>query len=135
MTEHRIRLRVAWDCHRSIGDEGTSSRLDLPIVWAEESSFPIQLVRRFGRPPFDPARESVALELRSVNGLRQVKLNGLEIANGSSLLAPSEMISIVLPSILLPRNAILLEVFEPSSDARLLPWGEIALVITPLASA
>ena len=130
MTEHRIRLRGAWDWH-VVPEEGEAEvvrRVTLPAAWPPGVASPFLLLRRFGRPPLDPGREEARLELLDVPGLVSARINGREMAR------PPEGVSswvVPLPGPLLPRNVLALEV-----DFRELPglptdWGSIALVIAP----
>lgn len=127
MPDHRIRLRAGWDCHYVDfeGRDSASWRVDLPTTWGPDTQFPLKLVRQFGRPPVNPDHEQVFLELRSVPGLQSVRLNGLLLDLESTHLNSHELL---LPGVLLPRNAILLEVTQPVVSPS---WGEICLRITP----
>ena len=75
MNEHIIRLRRAW--------EGTSGglprRIDLPIVWPEESDRSIVLRRRFQTPRIDEASETLSLRFQAIDGVVSIRLNGREI--------------------------------------------------------
>ena len=130
MPDHRIRLRGAWDRVVLEGETEVVCRVSLPTVWAAGQLSPFRLLRRFGRPPFDPAAESVRLELLGVPGLVAVRLNGREIA-----LPPGGGVdwSVPLGETLLARNALMLEVDLDSSDGPIREegWGSIALVIGP----
>jgi hypothetical protein len=123
MCDHLIRLRGGWVCQEPGG--GSARRLTLPVTWTSGLTGRVRLLRSFQRPPFDPARESLALRLESIPGLVVVRLNGREHARPTE--SPGALwlsLDDPLPS----RNLLELEV-EPSADSAE-PWGVIALVIT-----
>ncbi len=124
MPEHQIRLRVAWD--RLDDSDDPPRRVDLPTVWTvwtvSDPARPFRLLRKFGRPTFDPGAVAVALELLDVPGLVAVRLNGqsLEVKD-----------RIAVDGILQARNLLELDV-DLSEAGRIEPgsaWGSIALVI------
>ena len=87
MSEHLIRFRGGWlrldpDALPNLTAIPPGPRVSLPITWPEEagSGVVVRLVRSFGVPPLDPARESLALRLADVGGLVSAHLNGREIA-------------------------------------------------------
>ena len=125
MTEHHIRFRGAWELLELGPGRSAPRPVTLPIAWPPEFAGPIRLTRRFGRPPIDPALESIRLELKAVPGLRSVTLNGAELGPIGGVDR-----DIPLPSALPARNTLTLEVVPgpPGPDGG---WGAIALVIGP----
>jgi hypothetical protein len=98
------------------------------MVWPAGASRPIRLVRPFNRPPIDPARESLFLELEQVEGLASVLLNDRVLARplpGTSWLVVS------LDDPLPARNLLVLEVEPQAAGPEGLAWGQVALVIRP----
>ncbi len=128
MPEHRIRLRGAWDWHAREGEIEVVRRLDLPTDWPVGVVSPFRLIRRFGRPPFDPSAESARLEFVGVPGLVAARLNGQVLAG---LPAGAADWSVRLSGPLLTRNALVLEVDLGPGPPPEGPWGSIALVIFP----
>jgi hypothetical protein len=130
MSEHRIRLRGAWELLARGGGYASLSRLSLPARWPDELAGPIRLIRRFGMPPIDPATEAISLELLGVPGLGRIDLNGVELP-----LAPPGSVDWVVRPVgpLLARNTLTLDVeLDPSNrPEKAEGWGTIALVITP----
>jgi hypothetical protein len=98
------------------------------MTWPESTSFPLRLVRHFGRPPVDPAREDLVLELDRTPGLLAVRLNGIELAIDPSA---GDSHRFPLDGILLPRNALLLDCGAEALGVD--GWGEVALRIRPRA--
>lgn len=132
MSEHRIRLRGAWDWHVAPGEgeAEVARRVTLPTAWPPGEASPFLLLRGFGRPPLDPDRESVRLELLDVPGLVSVRINGREVARPPR---GSVAWTVAIDGPLLPRNALVLEVDlggVASSDLAS-AWGSVALVISP----
>ncbi len=130
MAEHRIRLRGAWDWILVEDEAEVARRVNLPTRWPTGLSSGFRLLRRFGRPPFDPATESVRLELLDVPGLVSVRLNGREIGRD---LTGVDNRSIPLTEPILSRNALILGI-DLGAVEGLTPgeeWGSIALVIEP----
>lgn len=130
MPEHRIRFRGAWDWHVREGEVEFARRVTLPADWPVDVASPFRLVRRFGRPPFDPAVETVRLELIAVPGLVAARLNGRGLGG------PPEgavVWSVPLDEPLLPRNVLVLEVDLGAFRDWPGGWGAIALVIAPRA--
>ena len=130
MPEHRIRFRGGWDLQAPEGGPGVARRLTLPTSWSPDLEGPVRLIRRFGRPPFDPTIESASLELRAVPGLRSARLNGVDLglpAVGSV----DRVVPLVEP--LLERNTLTLEVAVDEALWVGSPggWGAIALLIAP----
>ncbi len=121
MPEHRIRLRAAWD--RLDDSDAPPRRVDLPTVWTvADLARPFRLLRKFGRPTFDPGAVAVGLELLDAPGLLAVRLNG-------QWLEAKDWIAV--DGILHPRNSLELDV-DLSGAGRVEPgsaWGSIALVI------
>src|SRR4051812_16595159 len=74
MTEHRIRLRAAWDRIDPVAE--AARRVDLPASWGPpDAAGPFRLRRAFGRPRVDPGG-AILLELADVPGLVAARLNG-----------------------------------------------------------
>ncbi len=130
MPEHRIRLREGWESSALDGHPGDVGRLSLPVVWTRGTQGPIRLSRRFGRPPIDPAIESIRLELRGIPGLRSVHLNGVALGP-----PPAGVLDWTLPLTepLGSRNTLTLEVVLEQASTVEIPegWGSIALMIAP----
>ncbi len=131
MSDHRIRFRGAWDwLVTEEGETEVARRLTLPTRWPNGVAPRFRLVRQFGRPPFDPAVESIRLEMLGVPGLIAARLNGREFirpsGGGGDWFVP-------LSEPLLARNALALEVDLGQSNAwvHVEDWGSIALVIGP----
>jgi hypothetical protein len=129
--EHRIRLRAAWEhWEPHIGDE-LPRRVNLPATWPPGSTRPFRLRRQFHAPPVDPDRETLALRLEHVVGLKALWLNGTLIVRPEPGTRTLEL-DLPLP---LPRlNVVELEV-DPAGWAETLQelnaWGSIALVVRP----
>ena len=124
MTDHQIRLRGAWD--RLDDLNAPARRVDLPTVWSvADSARPFRLVRKFGRPPFDPNTQAIRLELVDVPGLLAVRLNG------RTLPVKDNPTRIELGGELSSRNLLELDVDLSGREKRDegSPWGTIALVI------
>ena len=126
-SEHRIRLRGAWDRV----DEPTEPprRVDLPTRWDPlDGCRPFTLRRMFGRPAVEPSRQAVTLELVDVPGLLAVRLNGAPLVGSGGLAGP---IRVDVGGRLLPRNVLELDVatITPAGAADGATWGAIALVI------
>jgi hypothetical protein len=121
MPQHRIRLRAAWTIR---GEAAGPDRIDLPAEGLPHLGERLQLTRRFRSPRIDPARETLAIELRRIPGLRRISLNGerlVEVPEGASELA------VPLPELGPGANSLVLEVDrEPAGGGA---WGEVALVI------
>lgn len=133
MPEHRIRLRIGWECHYREGDDEETSelyrRVDLPVPSVADFPLRFRLTRQFGRPPVDPRNESLTLEMRNVAGLKSARLNGRPIA--ANVLNRCDM-DIELSGTLLPRNGLVLEIaLGESVLSDPTPWGIISLVIRP----
>lgn len=131
MPEHRIRLRIGWEClYRDAEDSPeVYRRIDLPAPSSADLPRRFRLTRQFGRPPVDPRNESLTLELRNVAGLKSARLNGRPLAVGG---AEESDRDIDLADPLLPRNGLVLEVdVEEAARSDPAPWGNIALVIRP----
>jgi hypothetical protein len=126
MSEHLIRLRGGWEWHEPGADP--SRRVTLPMTWPAGLSGRVRLVRSFHRPPFDPARETLAIGLESVAGLVLVRLNDRELAWPD---AGVTALRLPLDDPLPPRNVLELEVEPPVVGVE--PWGTIALVIARVA--
>ena len=121
--EHLIRLRGAWTCQADGDDEGR--RIDLPTdrPVADRS---VRLARPFGRPRIDPARESLAIRFEAIDGLREVRLNGVVLARPP---AGTTRLEVPLAADLPARNVLELDV-EPVPATAPAEWGSIAIVIT-----
>ena len=134
MSEHRIRLRGGWECRGRVDDDSPEvvRRIDLPVVWPEDFPKVVYLTRQFGKPPVDRSKESVSLEFLNVPGLRSVRLNGREIRTESR---SESGFAYPLEETILPRNGLMLEVERPQATGETsMFWGEIAIVIQPIAS-
>jgi hypothetical protein len=82
MSEHRIRLRKAWEIvAQATAGPAQAARLDLPIA-AGQASGPIRLIRRFRRPETGSASERLFVVLEHVPGLTSVTLNSHTIWTG-----------------------------------------------------
>jgi hypothetical protein len=133
MPEHLIRLRGGWlwlDPQAGPDPPGSGRRVTLPLTWPSLADPPgrVRLVRSFGPPPFDPARERLALRLERVGGLASAQLNGREIARP----APgTTALEIPLTGPLPRRNLLVLDVDPPGAGPTAGPWGVVALVIGP----
>jgi len=126
MPEHRIRFRGAWDWHGPDGEAEVARRVTLPADWPADLAGPFRLLRRFGRPPFDPAAETARLDLANVPGLVAARLNGRDLGE----IPPGAIDwSFPLADALLPRNALVLEVELPPGVEGRRGWGSIALVV------
>jgi hypothetical protein len=105
------------------------ARLTLPFSWPAVSSRRVRLVRKFGRPAHDPARESLLLALDRVPGLRGMWLNGLRL----TIPEPASGRLEIPMDRLAERNELVLDVEpppHPPGDSSPPPaWGNIALVI------
>ncbi len=132
MTEHRIRFRGAWDWIVREGEAEVARRVTLPTGWPPGVASPFQLLRRFGRPPGDPAMHSARLELIDVPGLVVALLNGVEVARPPR---GAWRCTVPLAGPLLARNALVLEVDLESAPGPTPSWGSIALVIGPKGSS
>lgn len=126
MPEHRIRLRGAWVWAATDQAGPPTRRIDLPLTALGDLPPRFRLARKFGRPPFDPASQSLRLELADVPGLVAVALNGESLPRSSS--AEGDW-SIPLDDPLPPRNTLTLDVDLGSVAALEGPWGSIALVV------
>ncbi len=132
MADHRIRLRGAWERHDP--DAKTGRRVSLPLEREHAGAGHVRLIRPFNRPPLDPERERLLLEMEGIAGLVSVRLNQQEIARPEP---GTEELTLTLDQPLPMRNVLSLEVeFRDERDARLehSRWGTIALVIRPLVS-
>ena len=129
MPDHRIRIRGPWD-RSTIGGDGAGppGRVSLPCPGPGELSGRFRLIRRFGRPPHDPARESLRLDLADVPGLLRVTLNGVDRP-----LAPAggPPWSIPIDEPLPDRNVLALDVDFAGVEGFAAPWGSISLAIGP----
>jgi hypothetical protein len=130
MREHWIRLRGGWEWFELSERPTRSRRLTLPVEqWPASLSGPIRLVRRFGCPPLDPARESLVLRLEDVSGLVALRFNDRQLeppADGSDSLRLEPV---------LPRNELVLDVDPTRATGRHdspTRWGQIALVVRPI---
>jgi hypothetical protein len=128
-TEHLIRLRAGWEWYSLDPGSGERWRVALPTIWPPGLVTPFRLVRHFGRPPIDPAREQAVLRLDDVPGLREARLNDRPLGGPVENPRPIEF---VLDDLLRTRNELEL-VVDPRSwssvESSDRPWGTIALVI------
>ena len=130
MPDHRIRFRGAWDWHGPEGEADAevqvARRVTLPADWPDGLDRPFRLLRRFGRPPFNPATEGARLELAGVPGLIAARLNGRSLGE-----IPAGVVDWTIPlsDDLLPRNALVLEVALPPGPEGRRAWGSIALIV------
>jgi hypothetical protein len=127
LIEHRIRLRGGWECPTE-GAKGSYDRLTLPVVWKRHGPASARLVRRFGRPSFDPASQVLVLEMKNVAGILALFLNGHPITPVAVETSSYEILVDALPE----RNRLEITVDRSwlAGDGRSeLPWGEIALVV------
>ncbi len=127
MPEHRIRLRGPWDCSAA-GEAGPGRRVDLPLADAGALPTRSRLARKFGRPPYDPALDSLRLELADVPGLLGVRLNGVDCRPADP---GGPRWSIPIDDPLPSRNELTLDVDLSGLGDLAAPWGSIALVIGP----
>jgi hypothetical protein len=101
----------------------------LPVRWPSDQTGLVTLTRRFGRPPFDSAREALSLRLDQVPGIRALHLNGQPLPPVSPT---SSRIEFPLAG-LMDRNQLDLEVDIAAAGARSAVekavWGVISLVI------
>jgi hypothetical protein len=129
MSEHMIRFRGGWEWHDLEEGAAAPRRVTLPLTWPPDRRSLVRLVRSFHAPRLELGRETLALQMEAVEGLKSVWLNGREIARpipGTSKL--NLLLDVPLPA----RNLLVLEV-EPSLPSELHQadslWGTIALVI------
>jgi hypothetical protein len=105
------------------------TRLSLPTRWRGDQPARLRLLRRFGRPRHEPAREELFLKLDEIRGTCAIVLNGISLAATSPERSHYE---IPLDN-LRERNVLILEVnlheFWHGSPASDLEWGTICLVI------
>ena len=122
MTEHRIRLRAAWD-RLDPGVEG-SRRVDLPATWTPgDSPESFRLRRAFGRPRVGPGG-AILLELADVPGLVAARLNGGPLDIGPEV---GGVIRVDVGDRLDTRNVVELDVDLAGVGPG--PWGSVALVV------
>lgn len=133
---HTIRLRGGWIVEIPVpSPDGSPRRLDLPTRWPGPPAAPCRLIRRFGRPPIDPARQWIELRIRDAPGLSEVRLNGAALSRSDPGAEPAASLSIRLPDSLPSRNELVLIATPPDPDLTPAPWGDIALVIHPAAAS
>jgi hypothetical protein len=128
VTEHRIRLRGAWDCQNCSCPSEPAERITLPIRWDPGNPRRLRLSRRFGRPPPDSSRECF-LELEEALGIHSLCLNGTTLA----VVSPAKSYYLIpLPEIE-QRNILVLEIDTgqacqgaPESDP---DWGYVAILV------
>jgi hypothetical protein len=129
VSDHRIRLRGGWACQSASTAPDAPEWITLPIDWGPGNPRRLRLSRRFGRPPIDPARQSVLLELDHARGVQSLLLNGKTLA---AISTAKSYYLIPLPEIE-ERNTLVLEVETArwsDAPADLGPgWGQIALLI------
>lgn len=128
MREHWIQLRGGWERHDPSARPGRVQRVSLPIEWPPGPPGRVRLIRRFGCPPIDPARESLVLRLENVPGLVAVRFNDRPVE------PPAEAGATLCLDPVLSRNELVLEV-DPDLAARgggtAGAWGRVALVVRP----
>ena len=126
MEDHVIRLRGGW-FREELDDGHGRIRVTLPVVWPDELTGVVTLLREFQRPPIDTDQQSIMLRLDDVPGLRSVEFNGTILARPKN---ETTRDSFDLTNRIGDRNRLRLEVdvalarLEPGSH-----WGVIALVI------
>jgi hypothetical protein len=135
MSEHRIRLRGGWEC-REVGPTASKvERIELPLHLSADVAGRLRLTRRFGRPPLEPGRQRLILEMDQVAGTRSITLNGEPIA----AVSPETAQYAIELTKLAERNVLVLEIDTPSPGASPAGsgehWGVIALVIQEAAPA
>ena len=127
---HQIRLRAAWEHAR------LDSRVDLPVDWPLDLDTPFQISRRFGRPTFDPASETVFLRLEAVPGLVQATLNDVDLVTCAPLSPKTDSI-LLIPVNLQPKNLLTLTIdpsFWSSRPESAHDWGIVSLSIEAISS-
>ena len=122
---HAIRLRGGWDCEAR---DGTTRPLALPLDRWPDAPGPFRLIRRFGRPPIDVGRESLALRLGNVPGLREARLNGRPLDGPT---AGESTWEVPIEGDLPARSVLELDVDPADMTQGGVGWGEVALVIRP----
>jgi hypothetical protein len=132
VNEHRIRLRGGWECCATGTLRPIRERLSLPVRWSPHGPKRLRLTRHFGRPPLDPARQELVLDLDQVAGISSVVLNGQSVA----CVSPERSRFEIPLDGALERNTLVLEIETPEAagePAGMTPeWGFIALVIRPI---
>ena len=132
MDEHRIRLRGGWVCQSALAEQGPPERITLPIRWDPANPRRLRLSRRFGRPPFDPERQSVLLELDEARGIHSLLLNGKALAT----ISPAKSYYLLPLAEIAERNTLIIGVETGQSCAALAEvspdWGQIAILIRPI---
>jgi hypothetical protein len=127
--EHLIRLRGAWEWWDPAALGNKPRRVNLPVLWPTGMPQPFRLRRRFGAPPFDPAKEDLVLRFEDVPGLRSAWLNGRLLVG---LESQRDLTQVSLVGLVERRNELELEV-DPGGWAEAgpeaVPWGSVALVI------
>jgi len=135
VTEHRIRLRGGWACRAAGSPECEDRRLDLPVRWGSDQPRRLVLTRRFGRPPLDPGRQVLLIQMDQVEGIDSFVLNGQPIAPIATAACRYEL---EVPN-LAERNVLVLEIELPEAGpdpaARRGEWGLIALVVRTIEPA
>ncbi len=129
MPEHRIRLRGPWDRILAADVAGRLARVDLPLGGVDARLGPFRLIRKFGRPPFDPATETLRLDLAGVPGLVSATLNGSALPMAD---LDRGALSIPIPGSIPARNILALDVDPALAEGFGGAWGSIALVIGPI---
>ena len=130
MNDHRIRLRGGWECQRDgPGREAEGDRITLPVRWGASHPGRLRLSRRFGRPPIDPTRQLLLLELDRARGMQSLSLNGKALTDVS----PEKSYYLIPLAEIEERNELVLEVEtgDAPDDAET-DWGHFALVIRPI---
>jgi hypothetical protein len=122
MPEHAIQLRKAWLERPRLSHP---RRLDLPLPSPPDRI--LHITRAFGRPPIDPARETLSLRLQDIPGLSAVLLNAQVLWQGPAD-ANTNTLNLALPPDLPARNLLELQI-TPCSQHATTPWGRIALVV------
>jgi len=130
LNEHAIRLRGGWECRSTALGESVPRRIVLPTQWTSEHTGLATLTRRFGRPPFYFAGETLSLRLDQVPGIHALRFNGQSLAPVSPDRAQFEFPLAGLRD----RNQLDVEVDVRAAGAQS-AWGLISLVIrTPVDS-
>ena len=128
MNDHRIRLRGGWEC-QSAGPGQEGDRITLPIRWGTNQRGRVRLSRRFGRPPIDPTRQLLLLELDRARGIQSLLLNGKAL----TAISPQKSYYLIPLAEIEERNLLALEVEtgEAANDGNHAEqdWGHFALVI------
>jgi hypothetical protein len=124
VNDHRIRLRGGWEC-QSAGPDQESERIALPIRWGASHQGVLRLSRRFGRPPIDPTRQLLLLELDRAHGAQSLELNGKAL----TVVSPEKSYYLIPLADIEERNVLAIEVETGEAANAEQDWGYFALVI------